>query len=335
MKNENTISSQLLGKLIPVNLEEEKERFFFDSGYNPQFVYQETISKQELGKYGPPDATHLALAKSILDKVIEKYGSESQFLHEIEGPVLTQEESLESIGKYLEENSLTDRVKLIFSKDFVARTAVKNIGTAFELRIRLPAVYRRDSLQGVLDHEIGTHVIRWINEMQQPWFGHHADFRLLDHLETEEGFASLHGVLSRRLPYLWMPALYYYSTYLASQMSFTGLNQALRPYIDDRERRWARCFRAKRGVGDTSTHESFTKDQVYFSGTLKVLRWLKAHEYDLDLPYMGKVALQDLPRLEGIRKPPTLVPEFAQDRKKYKHHLEEIIHLNKLEKALA
>lgn len=321
----------LLQKINPLNKDIEKEKFFFDTSYNPQFEYEEDTSFEELETYGKVSDKYVGEAKKIIDQVIKTYGTETNYLEQVEGKLLSQDESVAAIEKYLQENGLENTVELSFSSNFISRTSVKKIDNRFQLQIRLPTEYREHALQGTLDHEIGTHVFRWINELEQPWSERKSKFKLTNHLLTEEGMAALHTFLSRQNKYLWLYALYYYSVYLGNTLSFSQLFRALQPYIDDKERRWRHCLRVKRGLKDTSLPLVFTKDQVYFLGVLEVFKWLKAHTFDPTLLYLGKISIHDIPKLEKISKHSVILPKFAQDKKFYRENIEKIIKINHLE----
>eukprot|EP00826_Nyctotherus_ovalis_P014190 TRINITY_DN13928_c0_g1_i8.p1 TRINITY_DN13928_c0_g1~~TRINITY_DN13928_c0_g1_i8.p1 ORF type:complete len:128 (+),score=20.04 TRINITY_DN13928_c0_g1_i8:92-475(+) len=61
--------------------------------------------------------------------------------------------------------------------------------------IGLPIEYRRDQIEGVLNHEIGTHFIRKYNDQFQPWNGCRKKHKLRKYISTEEGLASLNQLL--------------------------------------------------------------------------------------------------------------------------------------------
>ena len=86
-------------------------------------------------------------------------------------------------------------------------------------------MYRRKRLIGVLNHEVGTHFLRKVNEFKQPWVGNRSKFKLKNHLVSEEGLASLNQTIEDakcvdQSPFLYMAALHYYAAYLASVMNF-------------------------------------------------------------------------------------------------------------------
>lgn len=280
----------------PLNKELEKKKFMFDPLYNPQFVYAKGLREEDLLKYGPISDTYLPQAKHILDTVIKKWGTESVFLDESDGPTLTREKITEITQRYLEQNSIDTIVRVRFSARAVSPASMNE----HVLTFRLPPSQRERHMIGTLHHEIGTHFFRRYNDEHQPWYRQRLACKLHPHYETEEGLAVLHAHLHLDHPYLWFAALYYHLVYWATKMTFVELNEELKKYVDDKERRWNMCLRVKRGVGDTSIPGAFSKDQTYLRGTINMLEWLENHEYDPRPLYMGKIAAEDLKQAQSI-----------------------------------
>jgi hypothetical protein len=67
-------------------------------------------------------------------------------------------------------------------------------------------------------------------------------------------------------PRLFLPALRYYSSVVASEGSFVELFAKLSVYLPDQHECWRECLRVKRGTIDTSIPKGFYKDQMYFKG---------------------------------------------------------------------
>jgi hypothetical protein len=312
-------------KINPINKEEEKKKFLFDPLYNPQFEYAEEITPEELNKYGPVSSEYLDLAKSIIDKVMAKYGNESKYLEEVEGRILSRDEVVTAINDYLKELNLQDTMMIQFSRNFIARTSVHdNI-----IRLRLPIEHREHSLQATLNHEIGTHYLKNLNDLVQPWHKKRSEFGLHEHLETEEGVAVLHFYISMEEKFLWLQALYYYAACKAKEMSFSQLYKHLEKYVDNKERRWKVCLRAKRGFKDTSEPGAVSKDQVYLSGVIKVSKWLKANDYQVEKLYVGKVSIADLEIVDKIADRSKLkLPSFISDKKIYRQSIEKVCKVN-------
>lgn len=295
--------------LVPLNLEEEKKKFFFDTLYNPQFVYEQAVPETYLFRFGPASNSLGERAKAICDKVIKKWETDSNFLEKVEGRPLERDEATKIIQNYLIECGLQDKVTLHFSSHTVVRTHIDG----YKMTIRIPITYRENEIIGMLNHEIGTHVFRRINEEKQIWHQNREQFGLVNYLETEEGIAVLHGNLGSKLPNLWYSAIRYLACEYASTLSFSQVYMKLREYVSDRERCFNLTLRAKRGLTDTSEPGGFTKDQIYFRGFFRVSEWLTTHDYDMKSLYLGKIAFEDQSKaklLAGEYEP--ILPPFMQ-----------------------
>lgn len=312
-------------KVNPINKDSEKKKFLFDPLYNPQFEYEEEIEEEELLKYGAVSFDHFELAKTIIDKVIAKYETESKYLEEVEGPVLTKDEVIQSIDAYLSDIELKDTMTLHFSSKFVARTSVDGN----QINIRLPIDHRKFSLAGTLNHELGTHYLRNLNEKKQPWYQKRTQYDLSDYLETEEGLAVINYYYAMPEKLMWIQALYYYAACKASQLSFSDLYKELTKYVDDRERRWKICLRVKRGIKDTSQPGVMTKDQVYLTGAIKMHAFISSYKGTLADLYWGKLAIIDLPKLMEIVQNSNLhLPNWIQKRESYLQELQKLSSVN-------
>ncbi|MEO8581606.1 MAG: tyrosine/phenylalanine carboxypeptidase domain-containing protein [Patescibacteria group bacterium] len=303
------MSASIITKINPVNKEEEKKKFLFDQQYNPQFKYDHEFTVQEYEKFGQISDQYLKQAKSIIDSVIKKYGSERKFLEEVEGPIITREEVESILHEYIKENKIEQHFKVTFTRNVVSRTAMDQD----EMKIRLPIEYRKHAFQGILNHEIGTHYFRTLNDRLAPWHDKRGEFGMRPKTQTEEGLALIHQFISAEEPYLWITGLYYYGTWCAHTMSFAELNKELMPYIEDPERRWKLCLKIKRGMKDTSLPGGFSREQRYLSGVFEVLHYLEEHEYNPEQLYAGKIAVADVDRARKLtpdRK--YLLPEFLQ-----------------------
>ncbi len=328
VKNQKKKNPSTITKINPINKEEEKRKFFFDPKYNPQFEYAyDFVEEEVVTKYGNVSNTLLKKAVHILDTVIQKYTNESSYLKQTEGELMERAEVERVVQDYLQNIGLRKKVSVRFSRSFIARTSTD----ALTLKVRLPIEYRKKTFLSVLDHEIGTHVLRWLNEKNQPWCKNRREYNLSRFLETEEGLATIHQYIRTENKYLWLRALSYYAVYYGSQLSFSDLYKKLSVYIDDPERCWRRCLRVKRGIKDTSKPLAFSKDQLYFSGVIKVIDWLEKNDYNTEKLYWGKIALEDIERAYNISSDfePQL-PVFLQNKKVYIQQIREVKKLNKL-----
>lgn len=307
----------IVKKINPTNKDAEMKKFLFDPLYNPQFEYAYEFTPQELHKFGGISDDLLLQAKSIIDSVIKKFGSEKEFLEVVEGPVMTREEVEAQLKAYLQANGVDQKVKVTFTRNTVSRTTMRED----EMIIRLPIDYRKNTFTGTLHHEIGTHYFRTLNEREAPWYKKRDEFHMLPKTQTEEGLAIVNQFIDFDQPYLWMSGLYYYGTWCAREMSFAQLNKALTPYIENAERRWKLCLKIKRGLKDTSLPGGFSREQRYLEGVFEVIDFVTHHEYNPELLYAGKIAVADALKARKISEARKyLLPQFLQNmsREEYK-----------------
>src|SRR3989339_1413105 len=98
-------------RLLPINVQEEKEKFFFDEQYNPQFEYEDDIALESLSVHGKVSSGYLSIAEQILEQVTKKWKTETEYLEEVEGKILSKEAATKNIQEYLKINNLTHRVR--------------------------------------------------------------------------------------------------------------------------------------------------------------------------------------------------------------------------------
>lgn len=315
----------LIAKLTPVNLQQEKEKFFNDSTYNPQFEYQETIPTNKLTFYGKPQTEVISKAKWVVEQTFAKHTEEE--LRSLRGPEAGAQEVERVIKTFLKTHQLEDRFQIVWSSSYVARTTI----TTDTIKLRLPADFRQEGLIGMTYHEIGTHALRRINYEQQPWFKQKNKFGFGLYLPTEEGLASMHGLIPQTFKLAYSSALKLLAVAEAQQGSFVDVWNLLSPYIQDKERRWLATFRQKRGLTDTSKPGGYSKDLAYFSGKIAVWRWLSQNNYDPTPLYFGKLGLEDVPK--ALQLNPDFTPKmpnfFTNDPNLYRERIEEIGHINR------
>lgn len=314
-------------KINPINKDEEKRKFFFDPQYNPQFEYAEEIDEDEYYKYGTISCEFLPQAERILSVLIKKYGSKESYVEQIEGDLLSKSVVQEQISQYIQEEHVDDSIRLEYSREAISRTSIVDS----VLRVRQPMMYREHSLVGVLRHEVGTHYLRTLNDRRQPWHGNRSRFALGPYLETEEGLGVLHQYMHQSDPILVSSALYYAATWYGFHHTFSELFSYLATFIQEKERAWKMCVRVKRGMRDTSQHGAFSRNQLYFSGAIRVAKYLVDTDFDLRPLYLGKVSIEDGVRLiKDVFVEPTLPSFYTHNPKQYKEALRAVIHHNHL-----
>ncbi len=310
----------LLGKLIPTNLLSEKERFLANPSYNPQFVYADDFSNQDLTTYGLPTPELVQLAEKIVKQAY--FGRNEQDLWMMEGSELTQAQVDAKVHSYLSMHQIADRFSVVWSSTFITRAAI----TTDTVKLRLPCFFRKEGLLSMMYHEIGTHALRRINYEQQPWYKQKKKFGFSEYLPTEEGLAALHSLLPREFNSAFNSALRYLAVAWAQQGSFAEVWRELAPFVQDPERRWDIVFRQKRGMTDTSQPGGFTKDLCYFQGMIQVWRWLADRQFDPTSLYIGKCALADVDKAVSYNPDflPLLPSFYTLDPKKYQRLLQKI-----------
>ena len=310
----------LISRLVPTNLLSEKEKFFADEKYQPQFTYEEPISESELQNFGVPQKKYVDLAKTILQKTYHHRNEADLFM--MEGRELTQAQVTHQAEVFLKAHHLEKRFQIIWSSSFVSRASI----TEDTLKIRLPVDFRQEGLTGMLYHEVGTHALRRLNYEKQLWYKQKKKRGFQDYLRTEEGLAALNALVPHSFPSSYIQAIRYLAVHFAQTHSFVELWHLLKPYIEDPERRWNVTFRQKRGLTDTSQPGGYTKDLVYFEGLVEVWQWLATHDFDPSLLYWGKHAWQDVDKaLEMNPHFKPLLPKFyTHDVKGYQKAMSEI-----------
>ncbi len=299
-----------LKDLLPTNLSTEKEKFFAQGGnYNPQFQYQNSITESGLDYYGRARWKYLHLAK----KIVNQAQKEQLFLKDQSlNSNLDQENTQKLITNYLNDYALANKYQVVFNEHLTSRFAV-NFKENF-IKIRLPINFSKKSLDNILNHELGTHVLRQENYLQQPWYHRKKEFGFANHLRTEEGLAVIHQHLNSDQQLLYQTALSYLGCHLASRADFKTVYQFFYHYFKNPQKAWSQALKSKRGLKDTSLAGGFTKSLVYLEGVVQVSQYLHRHHYDPSLLYYGKLAIQDLQKAQKMNPHYQLIlPKFYKD----------------------
>ncbi len=315
-----------LSNLIPINLNEEKEKFFADNSYNPQFIYEEAIDPKKLKQYGKPAKEYLDIANKILKKTY--FGRNEHDLYMMKGKEVSQADAEKTIHTFLHMHKLHKRFKTLWSQSFVVRTTI-NEDT---IKLRLPVDYRKEDLLGMLYHEVGTHALRRINYEQQPWYKRKKKYGFSSYLKTEEGLATIHSLIPQSFKSAFVPALRYIAVAIAQNGSFVDTWNSLEKYVQDPERRWRIAYREKRGLTDTSKAGGYSKDLVYFEGFVDMYKWLEKHDFDLTYLYFGKLAARDIKKAQDLNPnfKPQLPSFFSLSPEKYAQEVKKIGEFNGL-----
>ncbi|XP_077419245.1 microtubule-associated tyrosine carboxypeptidase 1 [Vanacampus margaritifer] len=323
----------LLVALRPLNLEQEKQKFFqSDYKYEPQFEYAQLDPKSVQDKYSEGSGLFLEQAIGIMQCVLQKFGSYETFEEVTGGAVLPKSQVWATVRKYLQKEGCVGEVVVRLSDELLSQAVMMVESCRPTLTINLAGA-RQHWLEGMLRHEIGTHYLRGVNNSLQPWATAEGrkQFDLKPANPTEEGLASLHSVLLRRQPYLWRAALLYYTVFHAGSMSFSQLFSHVGRFVEHPDVRWEYCLRAKRGQTDTSQPGCFSKDQVYLDGILRLLRHRRNIDFKM-LTSLGKVSYEDVEKLRHLAVMDAVrIPHFMRDQDRYLQHLDHIVAVNKVD----
>lgn len=283
-----------LSALVPVNLEEEKEKFFFDTKYNPQFRYSEDFDLDAINKNYYLDDFLFESSERIIKQVLKKYETEENYLSETEGDFIDDATVLEQAKIYLKKINLDSKLTIQLTSNSLARSSIIND----VLYLRSGRVYRKGGILSTLHHEVGTHYLRTLADRNQPWHNSRRAYNLHPYQETEEGLAVFNSQLASNEKYLWFPALNYWLAYQASRNSFANLYRISARFIDNKERRWRLIMKVKRGQKDTSNTGGYFKNIIYLTGIIKLLDYFKQHDNSgYNNLYIGKVAIEDINEL--------------------------------------
>jgi hypothetical protein len=310
-----------LKDLRPLNIAREKQIFWdTDFSYNPIFLYNVPLSKQERPR---PHDKYLEIAIKILER-------KRECREQSRGGVLTVEETVDEFDRYISMLDIGALIRYEFAEHTVAPTSVKhnNLECMSRVIIGLPIHYSRDTIRGVLNHEIGTHFLRKNNDRLQRWHKERRKHGMKPYLKHEEGLAALNQASEyawqEQPALLFTAALHYYACFMADRLTFAQLFKDLEKYQADPELRWRECIRVKRGFEDTSALGGMLKDQIYLRGAVSILK--HRHELDFQMLHCGKMSVKDCLRLQkgGIRLEGCKLPFFIADMDRYMRALDRI-----------
>ena len=335
--------------LTPVNLIDAR-RHFFDDGTPPQFRYRpleddvdvvaSRLAKVETHAVEDATLSHLLQAKhrevglqvemlrcrgsaDFLPLSTELYGAVSplllatagQLLDEIAMPPQDGEQSVDAVTFAHMAEAELDRYRQVVD-DLDADVEVRDDGSSVmvvngDVLIASTARVPTSRVTALLQHEVGTHVVTFVNGTHQP-------LRLLaaglaGYEETQEGLAVLAehlvgGLTAARLRQLAARAVAVH--HMVEGLSFSDVHRALTGYGVPRVPAFSIAARVFRSGG-------LTKDAVYLRGLMDLLAHLSAGG-SLDVLWLGKMALADAPLVEqlwsrGVLQEPVVHPRYLDE----------------------
>jgi uncharacterized protein (TIGR02421 family) len=335
--------------VTPVDLIGVRRRFV-DDGEPPEFSYRPleddvAVVADRLAKVATQtveDATlsHLVRAKQrevalqlemlrcrgstdFLPLSMELYGAVSpsllaaaeQLLDEIEVPPQDGQQALDAVTFARRVEAELDHYRAVFP-EIEVRVDVRDDGTGVlftngDLLIASTARVPISRVDALLQHEVGTHVVTYVNGMRQP-------LRLLaaglaGYDETQEGLAVLAehlvgGLTAGRLRQLAARVVAVHQ--MVEGASFAEVHRALLHAGVQQGPAFSIAVRVFRAGG-------LTKDAVYLRGLIDIMTHLRTG-HDLEVFWLGKMALADAPLVEELRTrqvllQPTLRPRYLAD----------------------
>jgi uncharacterized protein (TIGR02421 family) len=238
-----------------------------------------------------------------------------QLLDEIEVPARDGQQALDAVTFARRVETELDRYRAVFP-EIEVRVDVRDDGTGvlFTNGVLLIASTARvpiSRVDALLQHEVGTHVVTYVNGMRQP-------LRLLaaglaGYEETQEGLAVLAehlvgGLTAGRLRQLAARVVAVHQ--MVEGASFAEVHRALVHAGVQQGPAFSIAVRVFRAGG-------LTKDAVYLRGLIDIMMHLRAG-HDLEVLWVGKMALADAPLVEELRSrqvlvQPTLRPRYLDD----------------------
>jgi hypothetical protein len=320
----------------------------------PSFEYSvpvEKLAKQLTNGMHSIRDDHINEAKSILDAALDSVGGQAEvFERKVYGEEVDQATAQEHIVDFVTAHKLQDKLWVRFTPNRVScvgslqrsrRNSQDHPEVRHTLFVSTANKLRKHELRQFVAHEIGTHLLRVVNDELQPWrgssgrkkFGLHAN-STREFRETEEGLATINTVLhsggGAKSRYLFREALLYYACAKSATMNFVELFAELAPYMPSPRRRFGLVTRIKRGLLDQSLPGGSGKAQVYFEGALTILR----RDFDVDdlrLLYAGRLMLSEMDRVRRLAHTSFItLPGFAADLEAYRKDLRAMALLNGL-----
>ncbi|HQM15851.1 MAG TPA: DUF1704 domain-containing protein [Candidatus Woesebacteria bacterium] len=320
----------LIQDLTPINLAEEKQKFF-DSNcqYNPQFQYRKLITVNLLYQYGKAKPNYLEYAKSIVEKAF--FNRTEAEIRQMEGKKVNRRKAQTLIRDYLKTNHLEDEVEVKWIDNYISKaSSFKNL-----LKLRTELDFEENAFKAILNHEIGTHILRRVNYVQQPFYNQKKKLGFDEYLVTEEGLASLNSLLAKSFKLDYYHALTYVMQAYSQDHSFVETYHYLLKYLVDPERTWNMTAKLKRGIYNTAEGGGFTKSYIYLEGMIRVWQYFNKTGFNIIDLYRGKIDVDDVEKAKSLN--PNFIPQlphfYSNNPHNYCDQMIEIAKINSLDQV--
>lgn len=319
---------KLLYHLRPINLEEERVKFFQNFKINPQFVYPELKFdlydlRKEVGRIQTDSSPLGRLFENKKEEIIKKItllefrGFADEFTEaSIDLYGKPDEQTIKDVDEWLKSTSITysqekgnmtaSEAKAVMDKVF-EKYGMKNweakikeemvsdavAGKNNRLFLRKDALFTETKIENLIIHEIETHILTAENGKVQDYELFNRG--LANYLETQEGLA-MYNIINQKGEEdknLYISVSLVLAVHLALKHSFVEVFEKMLDYKIPPERAWRNALKVKRGLEDTSEHGCFTKDFLYYKGYNQIKRFTAGGGKIKDL-YRGKFNSDDI-----------------------------------------
>ncbi len=306
----------ILVQVKPTNLLSEKEKFFADRSYNPQFTYTEPLAPEKLTQWGTPKQELYEYALEMLkDYSLPQLPDEENRV--------TQEIVKKKVAEFNARHALPNQLEVYFQNNLVSRCKV----TASAIYFQLPLLYSHEQLEDLLRHELDTHILRYHNHALQTWKAHISPETLIR--RTEEGLANIHTHLFRKEKLLYKSFFSYVAAYTAQRHSFAEVFHTLVDLGRSEQTSWNTAVKVKRGMTDTSKPGVFSREICYLEGAIMMCQWLLDANHECTQLYWGRLAVEELPNFSNTAGSALKLPTFMQESETYLAHVAEIQKVNR------
>jgi len=337
-KPTRTIRPSLLVRVEPLNIRAAMDQFFenLENGHeiSPVFEYArppESVRKA-FNKKCVVDFSLIEEAKQVIDHVMNDLGGPEVYLSGVySGERIRTKELVSRVQHYLEDLNVDDKVEIRTRPNMLSAANIVNPSQEGKYIVNLTEnSVSEQMVESICDHEIGTHLLRMLNDEHQAWHGCRDRYNLGDPWVTEEGFATINTYRSMQTKIMFPQALKYYAICVGAEKGFAELYKEMEPYAPDARKRFRMCCRVKRGLINTAEPGAFNIDQAYFRGAVEILR--KIDTLQVARLYSGQVAHEDLDKVYFLlRKEVLRLPKFMnspQALKTYMKHCRQMLEEN-------
>lgn len=235
------------------------------------------------------------------EKVLSMHGSGKK-AERLLWKVLSLDEVMDTIGEYFDSHNIP-KIPISLESSNLSRMSVA-YGKEVKIRLSKNAVFREKEMQATLSHEIGTHLLRYLNG-KSLWLKLF-QFGTGYYLGDEEGFA-IYRSLGHLPDGYEKNAMYikYYLLSAADTLSFAETSDLIRSLYPNKslESIFSDTVRLKRGISRTEVRgvegTTYQKDKIYLDGYTRVSSWITSGG-NPDKLLFWKIKIADLDIVEFL-----------------------------------